>query len=101
MNCEALETALPELLYGGLPDDEAQAANAHLARCAACNRLVDELRPIPGSLRKAPPPPDLLQELKLATRDQLLEEQLTSRRGPLHLAATLVLAASLTLIGFA
>lgn len=101
MNCEALETALPELLYGGLPDDEAQAANAHLARCAACNRLVDELRPIPGSLRKAPAPPDLLQEIKLAARDQLLEQELTARRGPLHVLATVVLAACLTLVGFA
>jgi len=102
VNCETLQTAIPELLYGSLPDAEAQAANAHLARCEGCNRLVSDLRPIPGSLSKPAPPPDLATQLKLAARDELLErQQLTGRSGPLHLVATIVLALSLALVGFA
>lgn len=102
MNCETLQTAIPELLYGSLPDAEAQAANAHLARCEGCNRLVSDLRPIPGSLSKPAPPPDLATQLKLAARDELLErQQLTGRSGPLHLVATIVLALCLALVGFA
>ncbi|MCA8920840.1 MAG: zf-HC2 domain-containing protein, partial [Planctomycetes bacterium] len=102
MNCEALQTAIPDLLYGSLADDEAQAVNAHLAECAGCNRLVDELRPIPGALSKPAPPADLAVALKLAARDELLEQRRRAgRRGPLHLAGTIGLAMCLAVVGFA
>jgi len=101
VNCEALQTAIPDLLYGSLPDEEAQLVNAHLAHCAGCNRLVADLKPIRGSLSKPPPPPALAAELKLAARDELLRQQLASRRGPLHLAGTIVLAVCLAVVGFA
>ena len=48
---------------GALPDEEAEAFEAHLATCAACRAELEELLPavhaLPASVEPVPPPPAL------------------------------------------
>ena len=43
MNCERCQTELEDFLYGELPDAQAAEIRAHLASCAECAALRQEL----------------------------------------------------------
>jgi serine/threonine protein kinase len=77
MECPTAET-LSGLLNGSLSEPEALALNEHLAVCAACRTLLDQLSDNPD-LKKwvgsfSPPPAELLNEPRLR---HLLEELCT------------------------
>lgn len=105
MNCERFQLDLPDLLYGEMPPEAQQAAEAHAEGCAACAALLAELKGVKGALPTVTPPAALGTRLKLMARDELLSAGAPDQRaevgaagGPLHLAAVGLLAACL--IGF-
>lgn len=100
--CEAFVTELPDLLYGELPSERREIAQAHAEACSACGELLRELQGVKGAMPSVAPPAALGTRLKLMARDELLAEgpaPLGAAGGPLHLAAVAVLAACL--VGFA
>lgn len=53
--CEQFDLRLPDWLEGTLPADQRADADAHLATCAQCRTLVDELTAISRSAAALPP----------------------------------------------
>jgi hypothetical protein len=104
VDCEAFHTDLPDLIYGELSGDRKHAGEAHMASCALCTELVSDLQTVRTAQRQHLPSPLLSAKIKLAARDELLDEQPTpvlGRGGYLHLATVGVLAACVGLAGFA
>jgi len=69
---------LSALLDGDLASDRAEALGAHLASCAACRRLEDELRALRGglgALREVTPGRDLWADIRRARRRELGAER--------------------------
>jgi len=46
MNCDELDTLLPELLDGQVSNEQRDAALEHLATCNSCRIVVDDLEHI-------------------------------------------------------
>src|SRR5689334_15350948 len=53
--CDRLDLLLPDLLEGTLPADDRADAEAHLAACARCRSLVDDLTAITRAAATLPP----------------------------------------------
>ena len=94
LNCAQLHEVAPELALGILVGDERGQALAHLAGCADCRRLVDEMSQAADSLLllAAEAEPPLGFESRVAAR--LAGDQ--PRRRPWRWIATAAAAAALT-----
>ena len=64
MNCEELYERLTELAEGTLPADVCEEVNRHLAECAACSRLRQDLQDIARLCREAAQPTTMPEELR-------------------------------------
>lgn len=100
MDCDAFQQALPELLYGELPADERPAAEAHAQSCPECGALLEDLRPVPGSLKPLQPSPLLNAKIRLAGRDLLLERPDLRVGGLLHRWALVLLVGLIAAVSF-
>lgn len=105
MECEHFQEDLPDLLYGELPEERRTWAEEHARGCADCQGLWQELRAVRGALPPLAAPTHLQDRLKLAARDELLTRapggRTPGRGGALQLVAATILAACVTLAGFA
>ena len=93
MNCEGFGARLTAYSLGELPDTEAGAARAHLARCDRCATLVLRDRELVGRMRASavPAPASLHSSVRLALRRErsLRRKRLMRRAGALAAAAAL------------
>ncbi len=75
MNCAEIRPALPALLYGDLPPEQAAAVRDHLVTCETCREEEAGLRQVTGLLNCMPAPPvhvELARVYQEASRRQLL-----------------------------
>ena len=104
MDCDAFQAELPDLIYGQLDPDAETGVSTHLADCASCAELTAELRAVRGAVTQVPPPPLLQARVKLAARDQLLDERPAPspfvRGGSFHLVAVVILGVCIGIAGF-
>jgi anti-sigma-K factor RskA len=86
MTCEEFEELSGAFVLGAVTPEEFQAAQEHLATCASCTRLAQELRSVvnllPLSVPQVAPSPALKDRVLEAVR----QEQQTQERQQLHLA---------------
>lgn len=64
MTCEHLNDRLTDLLEGTLPADVCEEVNRHLAECAACSRLRQDLQDLAKLCREAAQPTTMPEELR-------------------------------------
>jgi hypothetical protein len=103
MDCEAFHSDLPDLIYGELRGERKAAGETHMAGCPGCTELVSDLQTVRTAQKRHTPSPLLTAQIKLAARDELLDEPRTpvlGWGGSLHIATIAVLAACVCLAGF-
>ena len=71
MNNGHLNDRLTELLEGTLPDDVCAEVNQHLAACADCARLRDDLQDLARLCREAAQPTTMPAELRSRLAEML------------------------------
>jgi anti-sigma factor (TIGR02949 family) len=71
MSCEHLNDRLTDLLEGTLPGDVCEEVNRHLAECADCTRLRQDLQDIAKLCREAAQPTTMPEELRSRIRGML------------------------------
>jgi anti-sigma factor RsiW len=81
MNCEALGELAPEIALGTLDGEERADALRHLATCADCRRLVDQLSEVADELLLLAP----VQEPPAGFESRVLEALGSRRRRPRRL----------------
>jgi anti-sigma factor RsiW len=64
MNCEDLYERLTELAEGTLPADVCEEVNRHLAECADCPQLREDLEDLARLCREASGPTTMPEELR-------------------------------------
>ena len=64
MSCEHLNDRLTDLLEGSLPADVCEEVNRHLAECADCARLRQDLQDIAKLCRESAQPTTMPEELR-------------------------------------
>ncbi len=75
MTCRELAELLLDYLDGTLPPEQAEHLRAHLADCKPCVHYVATYEltiQITRRLPPTPPPPELLERLRAATRDDVI-----------------------------
>lgn len=73
MDCEACTDRMVELLYGGLPAADAEAARTHLARCDACTETYGRVstgHQLASMLELVDPPVSVLDSVIAAARQK-------------------------------
>ncbi|HYT93253.1 MAG TPA: zf-HC2 domain-containing protein [Gemmataceae bacterium] len=101
-NCHEIRAALPALLYGDLPPDEATAVRQHLTDCPACRAEQAALQQVRGLL-DATATPKVAVDVPGVYREAALRQEKRLRRwrrvacGALAAAAVLLLVFGLKL----
>ena len=72
MSCEHLNARLADLMDGTLPADVCDEVNRHLAECADCARLRQDLQDIARLCREAAQPTTMPMELRDRIAQMLL-----------------------------
>jgi anti-sigma factor RsiW len=73
MTCRQLVELLVDFLDGDLPDERRRLLEAHLALCEPCLTYLETYKVTIRMTRRLPdvaPPPELLEKLKAAMRDE-------------------------------
>jgi anti-sigma factor (TIGR02949 family) len=73
MTCRELVELLLEFLDGELPEDRRLRLESHLALCEPCLKYLETYKvtiQLTRRLPDAPPPPELLERLKAALREE-------------------------------
>src|SRR5262249_20849602 len=96
-NCHQTREALPALLYGDLPPDEATAVRHHLAECPACRAEQAALQQV-RSLLDAAEPPAVAVDLPRLYRAAVQRQEKQLRRWRRLACAALAAAAMLLLV---
>lgn len=89
MTCEEFEELSGAYVLGAVTPEEHRAAQEHLATCASCSRLAQELRSVvnllPLSVPQVAPSPALKERVLEAVRQEQQEQQEQQERQPIPL----------------